>query len=58
MSISYLNSSLTALFLDEQVTADTERRARRNGFTNTGHGVGQVTVLVFLAIFKETYQAQ
>ena len=53
--MSYLDNSLTGSFLDDDITADTERRAGSDGLTNSGQRVSQIRVLVFLSILKKSY---
>lgn len=51
---NYLDNSFASLLLNEQVTTDAKRRARRSRFANAGGGVTYIVILVFLTIFEQT----
>ncbi len=50
----YLDDGFSGLFLDEQVASDTKGGTRWSRITNTRCSKRQVTVLVFLAVLKQT----
>jgi hypothetical protein len=50
----YLDDGFSGLFLDEQVAADAKGGTGWSRITNTRCSKGQVTVLVFLTVLKQT----